>query len=205
MQHRLALEGWRFGRLVVLEKSHKGGRGEIYWRCQCDCGSTLSTRAASLRTGRTQSCGCLHKERISTHHMTGLPTFKSWESMKQRCTNPASPDFHNYGGRGITVCDSWLHSFDSFLADMGERPKGMTLGRIDNEKGYEPSNCAWVTARDQQRNRRNTRKILHNGAVKTIYELAEQTGLSPKLIGDRLYAGWDVSKVFATARRVKRT
>lgn len=200
--YRLELTGMVFGRLTVVgQAQEKGTRGEVNWHCQCSCGNRIVARAANLRRGSTQSCGCFHREQVSTHGMTGLPTFKSWESMKQRCTNPNSPDYSNYGGRGISVCERWRNSFDAFLSDMGDRPKGKTLSRIDNDGNYEPSNCTWATVLEQQRNTRVTRKALWDGRLCTIYELAEISGIAPKIIGDRLYAGWSVEKTMTTPSR----
>lgn len=203
--YRLDLAGMVFGRWTVVGFSHKNERGEIYWSCTCSCGASKEVRGSELRAGTSQSCGCYHKEQVSSHRMTGLPTFKSWESMKQRCTNPNAPGYPNWGGRGITVCDSWLHSFDTFLADMGPRPKGTTLGRLDNDKGYSPENCAWVTPREQQRNRRNTRRYVYNGNLTPLHVLAELSGLPEKLIGDRITAGWTVEMAMSQPSRKQRS
>jgi hypothetical protein len=113
-----------------------------------------------------------------------------------------APDYDRYGGRGITVCKRWL-SFDAFLSDMGMRPKGTTLDRINNDGNYEPSNCRWATPSSQQRNKRNARTVMYEGRKQTIYELAKLSGLTPKLIGDRLYAGWDIERILSTERRKK--
>jgi len=197
----LELTGKKFGRLMVIERSHKGKHGEINWLCLCDCGNHTKVRAANLINETTKSCGCYHKEKVSTHNMTGVPTFKSWESMKQRCTNQNSPDYFKYGGRGITICDRWLNSFDSFYEDMGLRPKGTTLDRIDNDGNYEPDNCRWATAIEQLSNRRNTARYMFGDSLKTARELSEISGMKIKTIRDRLYAGWSVEKAMFTPNR----
>lgn len=198
---KIDLSGKRFGRWVVLCYSHKSPTDQAYWSCVCDCGTKRSVKSASLVSGASSSCGCYHKERVTIHGMTRTRTFKSWDSMKQRCTNPKSPDYHKYGGRGIKICDRWLHNFDNFIEDMGERPKGRTLDRIDNNKNYEKSNCRWATSDEQLSNRRNTIKIEYYGCLLTIKELSEVTGIEEKLIRDRHRAGWSVKKIVSTPNR----
>lgn len=201
--YKLDLKGKVFGRWTVIDDPSINGRGECYWHCICECGTTRIVRAQSLVNGKSKSCGCLHKDTITTHGMTKTRTFKSWETMKQRCCNHNSPDYHNYGGRGVRVCKRWLDSFDNFLSDMGERPKGKSLDRIKNNLGYFPENCKWSDTSEQQRNKRNTRKVTYNDEQKTIYELADISGLPPKIIGDRLYAGWDIDRIMITPVRKK--
>ncbi len=114
-----------------------------------------------------------------------------WTNMKQRCTNPKNPAYHNYGGRGITVCDRWLHSFSAFLADMGRRPtKAHEIDRIDNESGYAPYNCRWVTVKENCRNRRGNRIITVNGTSMVVTDWAIRSGINRKTIQTRLADGW---------------
>lgn len=159
---KVAIEpGARFGLLTVIRKAASGGKARF--ECVCECGGTLTTLAASLRQGRTQSCGCLRREttrelgRASrTHgHAGGYPsaTYISWSRMWQRCTDESRDDYARYGGRGITVCEEW-RDFATFLADMGERPAGRTLDRINNDGAYEKTNCRWSTPVEQAANRR---------------------------------------------------
>lgn len=122
--------------------------------CRCDCGVEVVRLVCHLRSGGTTSCGC--KVRIHGHAgAERTPTYISWMSMRARCTNPNHRDYRHYGGRGITVCDRWIDSFENFLADMGERPSGTTIDRIDNDAGYELGNCRWADAVTQRRNRRD--------------------------------------------------
>lgn len=165
--------GDRVGRLVAISRIHNKGT-RVVWRCHCDCGSVCDVASNDLREGRTTSCGCLQAERTAEAnasrkkhgHASGKkngkrqrsPEYRSWASMKNRCHLPTMPNFHLYGGRGISICDRWLgeHGFENFLSDMGPRPEGQTLDRVDTNGNYEPSNCKWSTLSEQAHNRRDT-------------------------------------------------
>lgn len=167
--------GERYGRLVVIcEAAERSKTGRRRWHCKCDCGNECVKTGTDMAPGRAQSCGCLHKQRtaetnsdrVKHGHSAGTrkgkrlttPEYKSWKAMKERCRNESAPNYHLYGGRGITVCDRWLgdDGFINFLADMGARPEGSTLDRKDTNGNYEPSNCRWSTASEQAKNRRQT-------------------------------------------------
>ena len=153
-----------FNRLTVLGISHRHRKSArttvIYWKCHCVCGAETSVSTSDLRSGNTQSCGCLLIDTIRqlnrTHGHTSngwTPTYRSWSGMFTRCYNANSKSFQGYGSRGITVCERW-NSFENFLIDMGERPESLSLDRINNDGNYEPTNCRWATASTQNKNRR---------------------------------------------------
>jgi len=151
------LTGHKYGRLTVV--SYAGMRGastNAFWKCECTCGSEVTVNSGKLRSGHTQSCGCRRIIHAGSQRGMLKGWFTAYHSMRARCLNPKSTHYHNYGGRGITICDRWLHSSSAFFEDMGDRPKGKTLERIDTEKGYSPENCVWASHTDQNRNKRDT-------------------------------------------------
>ena len=191
------LEGRRFTRLLVLSFSHKNERGELFWNCRCDCGTEKVVKAGTMRRGHALSCGCYHKEAVTLHGMTGTPTFGTWRSMLERCSNPRLKVYRIYGARGISVCQRWRHSFANFLADMGNRPSGTSLDRIDVNGNYEPSNCRWATSKQQQRNRRDRRTLTHEGVTMSLYDWADRTGIPAKVIGYRVGSGWPIDRALS--------
>ena len=157
MTRKIDLQGTRVGRLVVGLQASDGK-----WECRCDCGSRCKKSRASLRKGKVKSCGCFRKERASQglpgtrHGKTKSKEYRTWASMKTRCLNPRYSRYPDYGGRGIHICDRWLRSFESFMADVGPAP-GLeySLDRYPNNNGnYEPGNVRWATRSQQQRNKR---------------------------------------------------
>jgi len=163
------IEGLTFGRLTVLGIiARRGKKNTILWLCECSCGGFAKTPADSLQTGITQSCGCYRKERQQTHRLSRMPEYKVWSVMKDRCYNPQNPRYRLYGARGITVCARWRESVVHFIVDMGNRPKGGTLERIDNDKGYFPENCKWSSQMEQCNNRRGNVSATLNGKTQTI-------------------------------------
>jgi len=194
------ITGMKFGRLTVSKHIGRGSKKSRnhFWLCLCDCGASVSVNGSCLRRGATKSCGCYQKDvaraagdRTKTHGKTKTTTYNVWTSMVQRCNNENAKDYPRYGAIGITVCEEW-HTFENFLRDMGERPSGMSLDRINNNSGYSKANCRWTDAKTQQRNKRNTSMLTHNGESMTLQDWAERIGMNPITLADRIYKGWSV-------------
>lgn len=157
------VEGERFGRLIVVRTAGVSKDKRIMVLCRCDCGGERVTKLCYLKTGTTRSCGCLKTGPTPgatiTHGQARIAMrtveYQAWCQMKYRCSNPSSKAWKNYGGRGIEVCARWMKSFEAFLDDVGPRPgPGYSLGRKNNDEGYEPSNVEWQTVKQQANNRR---------------------------------------------------
>ncbi len=207
---RLEPIGLRFGALIVIgEEPHLPDRKVL---CRCDCGTCREFFLKNLVNGHSSSCGCLVSQktalRTEAHgharkdHRTR--EYQTWSSMRSRVLRPTDDNYPLYGARGISICSRWLvgegslGGFECFLADMGPRPQGHSLDRIDGEGGYEPGNCRWATPSVQGRNIRTVRKITFNGATKTTFEWAEVTGVPGPVIGRRVRVGWDVERALYT-------
>jgi len=199
------LVGQRFGRWIVVERRGRDS-GHAAWLCRCDCGNERTVSAANLRSGASQSCGCLHRERASqaktTHGGCGTSEYRTWRGIINRCTDPNQPRFKDYGGRGIRVCDRWRHSFENFLADVGPRPEGsrngraiFSLDRIDNDGDYEPGNCRWTTNTVQTRNARSNVKITHGGVTMCLSAWGEKLGIPYITLKWRRARGWSDHEV----------
>jgi hypothetical protein len=185
------ITGQRFGRLIALKcVTPKKGSIARKWLCFCDCGTLKEINQSALRSELTRSCGCLFKEVRAAqpspkgnhiHGMSKSPEFWTWINAKRRCHDPNHPYYKSYGARGITMCEEWRNSFQAFFNEVGTRPKGMTLERIDNSKGYEPGNCKWATWKEQAQNKR--RRIDHyvvtlNGITGILKEVCKANGIA---------------------------
>jgi hypothetical protein len=199
-----AVPGMRSGRLTVVEVFRTNNGSTV--KCRCDCGSirTFKTSHVFGRWKKFGACainGCSH---AFVHGQKKLHPreYDSWWMMKSRCFNPDDPAFHNYGGRGITVCERWL-DVKLFISDMGPRPTPKhTVERVNNDGNYEPANCRWATRLEQARNMRTNRRIFHAGQSKTISEWTSILGFGHNVISDRLKRGWsDVAAVTTPKRK----
>lgn len=204
------LEGQTFGRLNVIGFAGTENKS-TFWYCKCLCGNITKALAGNLKKGVTTSCGCFNKERtierstIHGHAKKGdiTPTFLTWTGMLVRCQNPNTQNFKDYGGRGITVCKRWL-KFENFLADMGEKPEGLTLDRKENDKGYFKENCRWATMEEQSNNRRSNHHLTFNRKTQTVSQWAKELGFKNDTLYDRLRIGWTVERTLTTTVRMKK-
>ena len=162
------ISNFRFGRLVAKEMVGRDRHKIALWRCQCDCGNESTVRLTSLTCNMTKSCGCFNSEsrkkmmngnkHAQTDGLSRHYLYMTWTTMKQRCYNPNAAKYYLYGARGIKVCDEWINSFKTFLEDMGDRPEGTTLNRVNNDGPYCKENCEWQTHSEQNRNRRRYKR-----------------------------------------------
>ena len=179
--------GLRFGKLLVISFDSVKGENSL-WLCRCDCGIEKIINSKYL--SKKKSCGCYQE----SHGFARHPVYKVWASMLQRCTNQKDKYFENYGGRGISVSREW-ESFSNFIHDMGIPEKGMTLDRIDNDKGYSKENCRWATRNEQMRNNRKNINITFNGETKCVKDWATSLGFSSgQSITRRLKNGWTIEE-----------
>lgn len=201
------LTGRRFGRLTVLSRgddyvSPKGYRNTT-WNCLCDCGNHVNVRGCNIRNGVSRSCGCIrvdHPNRL-THGMNGTRIYGIWKGMKDRCLNERSESYKDYGGRGVTIFEDWLNSFESFYnwaLQSGYRDD-LSIDRIDVNGNYEPSNCRWSTADVQANNKRNNHLLTYEGRTQTISQWAKELGIHSGKIKDRINkCGWSVERTLTT-------
>lgn len=205
-KHTQDLTGQIFGVLTVVRRvtsARYWKKGISNWVCLCECGKDVEISSFNLVEGHRKSCGCvamkLAAENLKTHGRTGTPTFKTWGSMLARCRDNKNTKYHNYGGRGISVCEHW-HDFSNFYADMGERPSPKhSIDRIDVNGNYEPSNCRWATREQQGRNKRNNRLITINGRTQCTAEWAEESGVSRNTIELRMKRGISGADLISSA------
>lgn len=206
---RIDISGQRFGRLVA-EKDIGLIHGARRWLCRCDCGKITISTASTLRGGNTKSCGCLRQEkskaRFTTHgakvDKTVTPEYVVWSLMRDRCSNPSNKKFDYYGGKGIKVCQRW-DDFSLFLADMGTRPPGLTIDRINADGDYEPCNCRWATRKEQSRNREYCRRVVWDGKEQLLWKLADEYGVPVHTVHQRLNRGWSLDRTLTQPIRRK--
>lgn len=190
------LTGRVIGRWTVLAYAGRSASYVAYWNCQCACGAMRTVAHKHMLSGESTSCGCAIAEKTSrrqkTHGKSRTPEYISWGGMLERCSCAESKSYHNYGGRGITVCDRW-QTFEHFLADMGPRPTPKhSLDRKDNNGDYCPDNCRWATKKEQANNRRGNSRWEYRGEVKTLSAWAEYAGIPHSTLRNRLLAGCSI-------------
>ena len=183
------IAGIRFGRLTAVKYV-----GDGKWQCSCACGGTATVITTNLKKGNSTSCGCKRRETNVKHGMSNSRVYGVWKSMVQRCHNPSDRSFENYGGRGIQVCEEWRDSFSQFIADMGIRPEGFDLDRIDNDKGYNPENCRWVSRLRNLNNKRTNRFLEFEGRKMTIAQWASVMGMNYRTLNNRINRGWPLER-----------
>ena len=186
--------GKTFGMLEVLGRAPGKPRQTARWFCRCKCGNVRDFAASHLVAGVSTNCGCMSRRKAALdqtrHGRSRSSIHRIWLKMKQRCHSPNGSSYRNYGARGIRVCDLWRWSFEDFLKDMGERPKGMSIDRIDNDGDYCPMNCRWATPKEQSRNTRRNVLLTFDGRTMTVVAWSEATGIKAATIEMRLAQGW---------------
>lgn len=200
------LPGQKFSRWTSLEWVGRDKYGKHLWHCSCECGGEKVVPERYLLDGQSKSCGCVFTEYMqarnrqsATHRLSRTPLYKIWTGLKDRCHNPKSHTWKDYGGRGITVCERWDNSFEAFMEDMGQRPSPKhSIDRIDPNGNYEPSNCRWATSAEQARNRRNSTLVEVDGVKRTLGEVSVMLGGNRHLVRSRVCNGWSIEKAIST-------
>jgi hypothetical protein len=191
-------------KLIKLTERDKHGKKKAIYKCFC--GNEKEMLVSNVSRGLSKSCGCVKRkksgDRLRSHGMTRSSEYASWQAMKVRCLNKNSKNYNLYGGRGITICDRWVNSFENFLADMGFKPdKSYTIDRINNDKGYSASNCRWSSRLTQTRNR--SVSVLFKGELSS--EASRRLGGSIGLVSQRIKLGWNIEDAFSLPKGSKKT
>lgn len=210
------LTGQKFGLLTALYRNGKNKEGRYMWRCKCECGNEYDVAASSLTSGNTRSCGCLQPKRAREAHLKhgdllfgkkATKLYEVWRGMKSRCTYKRHVEHKNYGQRGISVCAEWASDYVTFRdwALKNGYKEGLQLDRIDNDKGYSPENCRFVTRLENAQNRSDTIRAMFRGEKRTITEIAGITGLSRQLIYHRIRNNCSEENLSKPSRKQKQT
>lgn len=203
MSAKRGLSGQRFGYWTVLERRdniRSNGKCRGAWLCRCDCGNEVVIDQCNLLSGKSKSCGCFRREeqsaRQGTHRDSGTKMYNVWCAIKRRCYNTHTKEYPRYGGRGISMCDEWRNSYESFKewAVNNGYDDSLTIDRIDNDKDYTPDNCRFVTMREQCNNRSSNRVYTYNGETHNVTEWSEIVGIPANKIFCRLYNGWSFER-----------
>lgn len=203
------LTGQTFGELTVIKRTKDkilpSGQHKTQWLCKCKCGNLTTQMAGHLRSGAVVSCGCVRANQLAIrNHKHGLCNTRQhsiWQTMKKRCYDTHNKNYNDYGGRGITVCDEWLHDFRAFYdwSMANGYADNLTIDRKDVNGNYEPSNCRWATMKEQANNTRRNHLITYNGKTQTIAQWADEYNLSYSVLNDRLNKlNWNIKKALTT-------
>jgi HNH endonuclease len=201
----LDLTNVRFTRLTAISLHGTNVNKHRVWECLCDCGATVYATVQNLQRGKVKSCGCLKREGLPTRMTHGHSrrgdasgTYSCWQSMRARCNRPSHPNYSTFGGLGITICERW-RKFENFLADMGERPTGLQIGRIDTSGNFDLENCKWETVSEKGLNKRTNHRMTANGMTKTFGQWAEHLGIGRVSLWERLQK-WPLEKALTTPK-----
>lgn len=200
------LTGQKFNHLTVVKLA---SRNPIYWECVCDCGNTTFVRTSNLTRGQVKTCGCAHKRGNPTHGHSNTRLYRIYKKIIRRCYCADEPSYHNYGGRGITVCDEWKNDFMTFYnwaLDNGY-DESLSIDRINNDGNYEPTNCRWVDSKQQSNNRRTNKLFRYKGKTQTLMQWCEEYNVNYERVYARLSRGWNFEEAIETkddARKHKR-
>jgi hypothetical protein len=199
--------GQKFNRLTCIGpfevrniKENNRNRNTDYIFCRCECGKEKYYRLKLIRSGATKSCGCYNTDRVTSHKMSKTRLYVTWVGMKSRCYNSNTIRYSRYGGRGITICEAWINSFESFkewALNNGYTNK-LTIERKNNDGNYNPENCIWVTMKQQGQNRNNSVKYLCFGQMLTVSAIAEKININRPSVNKKLSAGMTVEEIIKT-------
>lgn len=208
------LTGMRFGKLVAVRCVGRDRHKNAVWLCRCDCGREKEVASRALVGGSTRSCGCLETGKFingcgaQRHGGSGERLYRVWGDMRNRCYDKNRKCYHSYGGRGIRVCDEWLHDYSAFRDwamstgyDPNAEPGECTLDRIDNDGDYSPGNCRWVPMDVQRLNKQNTWRLEYKGRILTLHDAAKVAGITENTIRDRIKRGWSVERAIEQPAR----
>jgi len=202
----------KYNRLLGLECVGVDRGGNAMWLFQCDCGNETKQRGSAVRNNSIKSCGCYKREKATKHGKSSTPIYKLWNEMRMRCNNKNNHAYGRYGGRGIKVCKRW-DKFENFLEDMGDSysrhlkkygRKNTQIDRADNSGNYEFNNCKWVTAKEQQNNKRTNIVINYDGRSKTLSQWAKYLNIKYQTLWGRIYEyGWNKERALSTPSKLR--
>lgn len=193
----------KFGKLTALYRLHNTKGHKTYWLCVCECGNLKEARYDMLQNGHTKSCNCLYKKSNAVHGMYNTRIYNTWKNMKSRCYYNKNINYHNYGGRGIIVCDEWKNNFQAFYdwAISNGYNDNLEIDRMDINGNYEPNNCRWITHKEQQQNKQNTIKYTINGETHCLKEWCNICEVNYQTVRDRLRRKWSIMQALELEER----